>query len=100
MDLRGDENCTKVLSMPKVIFEKSGVEAEWTDEHDSLLELAEAEGLDLDYGCRIGSCTACQQPVTAGKIAYPNGHTGVPDEGNELLCCSQPKGDDDVVIQA
>ena len=86
--------------MPKVIFQKSNVTAEWTGDEESILELAEANELDLDFGCRMGNCTACQQKVVSGEVAYPNGHTGEPEEGNELLCCSEPKGEADVVIDA
>lgn len=86
--------------MPNVIFQKSDLTAEWTGEHESILELGEAKDLDLDFGCRMGNCTACQQKVVSGEVEYPNGHTGEPEEGNELLCCSQPKGDTDVVIDA
>lgn len=86
--------------MPKIIFKKSAVEAEWTGQEESILELAESNDLDLDYGCRMGNCTACQQPLLSGAIEYPNGHTGEPDKGNALLCCCQPKGDVDIVIDA
>ncbi len=86
--------------MVKVIFKKSGVEAEWTGDEESILELAEANGLDLDFGCRMGNCTACQQPVVSGDVEYPRGHAGEPDPGNQLLCCSVPKGGDDLVIDA
>lgn len=79
--------------MPKVTFTKSNVSAEWTDDVESILELAEENGLDLDFGCRMGNCTACQQKVTKGEVEYPDGHTGEPDEGHELLCCSVPKTD-------
>lgn len=84
--------------MSKVTFKKSGVETEWTGQQESLLELGEANGLDLDFGCRMGNCTACQQPLVSGEVDYPEGHNGVPDDGNILLCCSQPKGD--LVIDA
>ena len=84
--------------MSKVTFQKSGKTFEWTGANESILELAEANGIDLDFGCRMGNCTACQQPVLSGEVDYPMGHTGVPEEGNQLLCCSVPKGD--VVIDA
>lgn len=87
-------------NMPKIIFQKSNVTVEWTGNEESILELAEANDLDLDYGCRMGNCTACQQTVVSGEVEYPNGHTGEPEEGNELMCCCQPKGDADVVIDA
>jgi ferredoxin len=84
--------------MPKVTFRKSEKTVEWTAKHESLLELGEDAGLDLDFGCRMGNCTACQQPLVSGEVDYPMGHGGQPDEGNELLCCSVPKTD--VVIDA
>ncbi|MGJ8654165.1 MAG: 2Fe-2S iron-sulfur cluster-binding protein [Opitutaceae bacterium] len=86
--------------MAKIIFQKSGVSFEWTGDEESILEMAEANDLDLDYGCRMGNCTACMQEVTSGEVEYPNGHTGEPDEGHALLCCCQPKGDADVTINA
>jgi len=86
--------------MAKVIFRKSGVEAEWTGDEDSLLELGEENDVDLDFGCRVGNCTACQQPIVSGEVEYPMGHAGEPDEGNELLCCSVPGGEGDLVIDA
>ncbi|MGC6425222.1 MAG: 2Fe-2S iron-sulfur cluster-binding protein [Lentimonas sp.] len=86
--------------MGKIIFETSGVSFEWTGDDESILELAEANNLDLDYGCRMGNCTACQQQITSGEVEYPIGHTGEPNEGHALLCCCQPKGDADVRIKA
>lgn len=79
--------------MSKVTFKKSGVSADWTVSDTNLLELGEANGLDLPFGCRQGNCTMCQQPLLSGEVDYPDGHNGVPDDGNILLCCSQPKGD-------
>ncbi len=86
--------------MSKVIFKKANLECEWTGSEESILELAEANDLDLDYGCRMGNCTACQQPIVSGQVEYPNGHTGEPDEGNALLCCCQPKDGEDIVVDA
>jgi ferredoxin len=86
--------------MVKIIFQKSGITAEWTGADESILELAEANHLDLDFGCRMGNCTACQHEIISGEVEYPNGHSGEPDEGGALLCCCQPKGDVDVVVDA
>ena len=86
--------------MANIVFKKSGVTAPWAGTEESILELGEIHDLDLDYGCRMGNCTACQQAIISGEVYYPNGHTGEPDEGNALLCCCQPKGDADVVISA
>ena len=86
--------------MANVTFKKSNETVEWVEQADSLLELGEDLGLDLPFGCREGNCTACQQPLVSGEVEYPHGHNGVPDEGNILLCCCQPKDDSDVVIDA
>ena len=86
--------------MANIVFKKSGITVPWTGTEESILELGEIHDLDLDYGCRMGNCTACQQAIVSGEVDYPNGHTGEPDEGNALLCCCQPKGDADVVINA
>lgn len=79
--------------MNRVTFKQSGLTVDWAAEHSSLLELGEANGLDLPFGCRMGNCTSCQQALVSGEVDYPEGHNGMPDEGNILLCCSQPKGD-------
>jgi ferredoxin len=86
--------------MAKIIFQQSDMSFEWTGDEESILELAEANDLDLDFGCRMGNCTACQYPLVSGEVEYPNGHTGEPEAGHILLCCCQPKGDADVVIDA
>lgn len=43
----------------KVTFTKSGLTVN-TDENISLLTLAEAHGIHLDYSCRAGSCGECE----------------------------------------
>lgn len=79
--------------MAQITFQKSNVVADWDDSHESILELAEENGLDLDFGCRMGNCTACQQKLVEGSVDYPHGHSGEPDEGSILLCCSVPESD-------
>ena len=86
--------------MSKIIFQQSNAELEWDDAEANILESAEAHGIDLNYGCRMGNCTACQQRLVSGEVGYPNGHSSEPDEGNVLLCCAVPKGEDDLVIDA
>ena len=54
--------------MSKVIFKKSQVEVEWTDEEASILELAEANDLDLDYGLVMGNSIACQHRIVSGEV--------------------------------
>lgn len=50
-----------------VTFEGSGVEAE-ADPEGTLLELAEANGVEIDYACRQGSCGSCRTKCLSGKV--------------------------------
>lgn len=43
----------------KVTFTKSGKTVD-TDENITLLELAEAHGIEIDYSCRSGTCGECE----------------------------------------
>lgn len=84
--------------MSKIKFQQSGTEIEWDGSSEFILDAAEAAGLELDFGCRQGNCTMCQQKVVSGEVKYPDGFSAEPDEGHALLCCSVPKSD--LVIDA
>src|SRR5690606_41938108 len=47
------------LAGVEVDFSKSGLKATWSSDYDSLLELAEAQGIKIDAGCRAGNCGSC-----------------------------------------
>ncbi len=51
----------------QVRFTRSGLSVT-TDEITTLLELAEAHGIELDYSCRSGSCGECEVKCT-GEVA-------------------------------
>ncbi|MBP0588573.1 pyridoxamine 5'-phosphate oxidase family protein [Paraburkholderia sp. LEh10] len=73
-----------------VAFVKSGKEARWQPDSGSLLELAEARGLNPEFGCRGGSCGTCRTRVVAGAVAYPVApEFKVPDD-EALICCAVP----------
>ena len=86
--------------MTNINFTKSKLTLQWDDSYESILELAEANDLHLPFSCRMGNCTSCQHPLLKGSVEYPFGHTGEPDPGYALLCCSKPKGDEDLEINA
>lgn len=76
-----------------VKFTESGTEATWNGEQPALLDFAEAEGLTPEFGCRTGTCFACETTLIKGKVSYdPEPFLEVP-EGKVLLCCAQPASD-------
>lgn len=73
-----------------VAFVKSGKEARWSPESGSLLELAEARGLNPEFGCRGGSCGTCRTRIVEGTVAYAVApEFQVPDD-EALICCAVP----------
>jgi ferredoxin len=78
-----------------VAFTKSGKEARWTPESGSLLELAEARGLNPEFSCRTGSCGTCRTRIVEGKVAYATPPAFEAAENEALICCAVPAAADD-----
>jgi len=73
-----------------VAFMGSLKEARWTPEAGTLLELAEARGLEPEFSCREGNCGTCRTKLTKGAVTYIKQPTAAIAEGEVLLCCSVP----------
>jgi ferredoxin-NADP reductase len=74
-----------------VTFAKSGKQLAWQSGLGSLLELAEANGISVDSGCRAGGCGTCQTTIAAGEVAYRQSPDFDPEPGTCLLCVCHPK---------
>jgi ferredoxin-NADP reductase len=75
----------------QIIFQRSGVTALWVDDEvKTLLEIGEAHGIDLAYGCRYGDCATCQIPILSGSVEYLHRTGANPDPGTCLPCCCKP----------
>lgn len=83
---------------PVVEFSRSGVTAEYSPCHGSLLEVAEAVAVPVASGCRIGACHGCRATVLAGAVRHDPEPVQPPPPGSALLCCAVPEGD--VVLDA
>ena len=81
------------MGAPKITFAASNVSAAWNSNVDSLLELAEASNVNLDYGCRAGSCGTCATDILKGKVKYPDPDAVDCEPGKCLTCIAQPDGD-------
>ena len=75
----------------EVTFSKAGVKANWNPSFESILDLAEANGLSPDYSCRSGICHTCTCPLEDGEVEYTLEPLDPPDPGSVLICCSKPK---------
>jgi len=74
----------------RVLFMASGKEARWEPGSGSLLELAEARGLQPEFSCRGGTCGSCRTRILKGAVSYTKTPEATVAEGEALLCCSVP----------
>lgn len=82
----------------KVELTRSLKSLAWTKEAGTLLELAEANGIRINSGCRAGNCGTCVTAVKSGSVNYIIKPASVPAPGSALLCIAHPAGD--VVLDA
>ncbi len=73
-----------------VVFTESMKEARWTQDSGTLLDLAEARGLNPDYSCRAGHCGTCRAKLLAGAVTYTQEPTAAVAENEVLICCAVP----------
>ncbi|MGV1768464.1 2Fe-2S iron-sulfur cluster-binding protein [Rhizobium rhizogenes] len=73
-----------------VVFTQSLKEARWTPGSGTLLELAEARGLEPEFSCREGNCGTCRTKLVKGAVAYFKEPTAKIDVDEVLLCCAVP----------
>ena len=74
-----------------VRFTRTRRSAQWNAEDDlSILELAEAHGLDPPSSCRIGSCHTCECTLLAGEVVYQRTPEVPAAPGRVLICCARP----------
>ena len=66
-----------------------------TDGRMSLLDVAEHADVDLEYGCRMGSCGDCKVRLLAGNVIMETEEGLQPDDkaaGYILACVGRPVG--------
>lgn len=75
-----------------ITFARSGKTCPWQPGL-SVLELAEAQGIRIDAGCRAGSCGTCLVAIQSGNVEYLTKTEVQPEEGSCLTCICRPKTD-------
>lgn len=83
------------VSSAEVQFCRSGRRVTWDGRHpeQSLLELAEANGLKPPFACRAGVCGTCTTRVLGGSVAYLAEPTAEVPPGSTLICIARPAGE-------
>jgi ferredoxin-NADP reductase len=76
----------------QIVFAKSGKTLDWDPEIGSILDFAEENEIDIDFGCRAGNCGTCITAIKEGEVDYLNEPGAEPESGSCLACISVPKG--------
>ncbi|MFK7766163.1 MAG: 2Fe-2S iron-sulfur cluster-binding protein [Mariniblastus sp.] len=83
---------TSQANGPVVNFATSGTIVRWDSDSESLLELAEANDIVIESGCRAGSCGTCETSVLKGKVTYDDPQNIDCPPGKCLACVARPDG--------
>jgi ferredoxin len=75
----------------EVQFTRSGRTLQWTGKESNLLDFAEAHGIQVDSGCRSGSCGSCVTTVAHGAVDYASRPDYELAAGQCLLCVARPR---------
>ena len=75
-----------------VRFSASGKEVHWDSEYTCLLDMAEANGVPVESGCRAGNCGTCALAVKSGTVKYLEPPDLAPYVGMCLPCVCIPDG--------
>ena len=82
---------TDALSKVEITFSRAGKKLRWNPAVTSLLELAEANGIKIEAGCRAGNCGTCLVAIKSGEVNYMAGQGGGVEAGSCLTCVCKPK---------
>lgn len=91
----GDAAPAADATMPvvKITFKESGKTLDWDGTAESILDLAERNGVEIDSVCRAGDCGTCEVALLTGSVAYNDGSTADSSTGTCLACVSRPTSD-------
>lgn len=82
----------------KISFGKTGCDVQWSQSSNSILDVADENGVEIDCGCRSGDCGTCATAIRSGEVKYLKEPGMPPAPGTILACIAVPKCD--VVLDA
>lgn len=74
-----------------VSFAKTGTQHDWDSTSPSLLDFAEARGVQVESSCRSGNCGSCQTRLRSGEVQYIQAPGLDVEPGHCLPCVCAPK---------
>lgn len=75
-----------------ITFSLSGKNVDWDPSQGSVLDAAESVGVDIQSGCRAGSCGTCLTAIQEGEVTYIDDAGVDIEKGSCLACIAVPKG--------
>ncbi len=75
----------------RVSFADADIEATWSPDKGTLLELAEAAGVNPDFACRSGVCGTCATRIKCGTVDYIEEPSAAHADDEVLICCATPR---------
>ena len=85
-----DEARTGVFAPLDVRFHRAGRTLVWDGQDANLLDFAEQHGVEVDSGCRSGSCGSCETQLISGTVRYVQEPDHLIRPGFCLLCVGTP----------
>jgi ferredoxin-NADP reductase len=82
---------TEATKQIAVHFQRSGRTLTWTGKEGNLLDFAEAHGIQVESGCRSGSCGSCVSTMVSGVVDYDSPPDFDLEPGQCLLCVGKPR---------
>ena len=74
-------------------FQRTGKTIAWDAKFTDLLDLAEANGIVIDSGCRAGNCGTCITAIKSGDVTYVTEPGAPPEDGSCFTCVAVPRTD-------
>ncbi|AFY41193.1 2Fe-2S iron-sulfur cluster-binding protein [Nostoc sp. PCC 7107] len=84
------QTATQGEEFAEIVFAKSGKTLTWQPSDGTILEFAEANDINPPFSCRVGVCGTCICKIREGEVAYQEEPSAATDEGEVLICISQP----------
>lgn len=75
----------------EITFARSGKKVTWNADYLSILECAEENDVNIDFGCRAGNCGTCKTAVKEGDVALLQDVGADCEKGSCLTCVSAPR---------